>query len=64
MGKQSNRERQLWTEFVQAKEREGEKKAKRSRAKNKPQPSPAELDSALDDLVKGQVRDCAKGSAS
>lgn len=43
-----NRERQQWTEFVQA--RKDEKPGK-PRAKKQPQPSRAERDAMLDDLT-------------
>src|SRR5262249_5519679 len=43
----SSRERQAWTEFVEARER----KAKRPRAMKSPQPTPEELERALDDLT-------------
>jgi hypothetical protein len=60
MGRQSSRERQLWTEFVRAAEEHvSEKKAKRSRVKNEPQPTPAKLEAALDDLVKATDKERA-----
>ena len=48
-----DRERQLWTEFVrQREERNDEKQTRKRRAKKGPEPTPAELEAALDDLVR------------
>ena len=49
MSSQSDRERKLWTQFVEA--RESGKKANRSRTASKPQPPAAEHEAALDDLI-------------
>jgi hypothetical protein len=47
-----SRERQLWTEYVRkVEERKNEKQARKRRVK-KPEPTPAELEAALDDLLK------------
>jgi hypothetical protein len=54
MSKQSNRERQTWTDFVRKREdaQKEERRERRPRRKKMPQPSPAELEAALDDLTK------------
>jgi hypothetical protein len=62
----SDRERQLWTEFVRKREqRKDGKRAKKPRTR-KGVSSPAELEAALDDLVReAQARQAARpGSAT
>jgi hypothetical protein len=51
-----DRERQLWTEFIERRECEQRRK-KTKRVRPKDEPSPAELEAALDDLIKGGCRE-------
>ena len=48
----SGRERQLWTEFVRKREGRKDDKPARKRRPRKSEPTPAELEAALDNLVK------------
>jgi hypothetical protein len=47
-----NRERQQWTEYVRRMEERRDKKPRKSRAKKRRAASQAELDAALDDLIR------------
>jgi hypothetical protein len=47
-----DRERQLWTEYVREPEARKNAKPARKRRPQKPEPTPAELEAALDDLVR------------
>jgi len=52
---QANRERQLWIEFVRKREagpQSQDGKPTRKRRSKTPQPTPAELEAALDELVR------------
>ena len=48
----SDRERQLWTEYVRQLEARKNAKPARKRRATKPEPTPQELEDALDDLVR------------
>jgi hypothetical protein len=47
----SQRERQLWTEYAEMRQRQQNQPARKPRAKRVKGPTPAELEQALDDLV-------------
>jgi hypothetical protein len=47
----SQRERQLWTEYAEMRQRQRTQTARKPRAKKQRGPTPEELEQALDDLV-------------
>jgi len=47
----SQRERQLWTEYAEMRQRQQNQTTKKPRAKRVKGPTPEELEDALDDLV-------------
>jgi hypothetical protein len=57
----SDRERQLWTEFVRKREERKDGKPARKRRARKPQPTPAELEAALDMISPTRNRDLVSG---